>query len=58
MTDKECIVTAQDKNKLHTLRTRVINFKNRYIKIVDEEQQLKNVTIKYFQCEMSEIFIK
>ncbi|CAG2212346.1 CNBP [Mytilus edulis] len=57
ITEKECIVTVHDQNTKHTLLTRGINLKNRYIRMVDVEQQVTNVTIKDAPCEMSDVTI-
>jgi hypothetical protein len=50
---KNCIVTVFDPNTKHILLTRGIEIRNRYIKFVDVEKQVTNITMKDAPCELS-----
>ena len=53
ITEKNCIVTVFDPDTKHILLTRGIEIRNRYIKFVDVEKQVTNITIKDAPCELS-----
>ena len=50
---KNCIFTVFDPNTKHILLTRGIEIRNRYIKFVDVEKQVTNITMKDAPCELS-----
>ena len=56
ITERNCIVTVFDPDTKHILLTRGrrgVDIRNRYIKLVDVEKQVINITIKDAPCEMS-----
>ena len=57
LTERECIVTDCNPDAKHVLLTRGIELRNRYIKLVDVEKQVTNVTINDAPCELSDIAI-
>jgi hypothetical protein len=57
LTERECIVKDFNPDAKHVLLTRVIEIRNRYIKLVDVEKQVTNVTINDAPCELSDIAI-
>jgi hypothetical protein len=57
ITKKNCIVTVLDPDTKHILLTRGIEIRNRYIKFVDVEKQVTNITIKDAPCELSNLVI-
>ena len=52
---KNCIVTVFDPNTNHILLTRGIEIRNRYIKFVDVEKQVTNITMKDAPCLYSHV---
>ena len=58
ITEKNCIVTVFDPDTKHILLTRGIEIRNRYIKFIDVEKQVTNITIKDAPCELSNLVIK
>ena len=57
LTERECIVTDFNTDDKHVVLTRGIELRNRYIKLVDVEKQVTNVTIKDAPCELRDIVI-
>ena len=55
ITEREYIVMVLNPVAKHVLLTRGIELRNRYIKLVDVEKQVTNVTIKDAPCELSDI---
>jgi len=53
ITETNCIVTVFDPDTKHILLTRGVEIRNRYIKFVDVEKQVTNITIKDAPCELS-----
>jgi len=53
ITERKCIVTVFDPDTKHILLTRGVEIRNRYIKLVDVDKQLTNITIKDAPCELS-----
>ena len=55
ITEKNCIVTVFDPDTKHILLTRGVEIRNRYIKLIDVEKQVTNITIKddiiFFCCQ-------
>jgi hypothetical protein len=53
ITERNCIVTVFDPDTKHILLTRGVEIRNRYIKLIDVEKQVTNITIKDALCELS-----
>ena len=51
--NRNCIVTVFDPNTKHILLTRGVEIRNRYIKLVDVEKQVTNITIEDAPSELS-----
>lgn len=57
ITESDCVVTLKDQMCQERLLAKGIEIKNRYVKFVDVDKQLTNITIKDLPYELTDQFL-